>query len=68
MRLEIYPACLDCPFSAFAFDKVMRSYGDEVLGFHATYEGVTRCGHLPICNRVEGQQMITADMFEGGKR
>ena len=59
MKLEIYPACLDCAWRGLRVDTIHASSG--------TYD-VEVCDKAPVCKRIVGQRAIAPDgADEGGE-
>lgn len=59
MKLEIYPACLDCAWRDLRVDTIYASRG--------TYD-VEVCDKAPVCKLIVGQRAIEPDgAAEGGE-
>lgn len=57
MKLEIYPACLDCAWRDLRVDTIYASSG--------TYD-VEMCDKVPVCKLIVGQRMIAPEDYADG--
>lgn len=58
MRLELYPACIECVFVNLEKQTVYKAVKDVFDDYVQTKCDVIECIHAPVCVRIQNQKKI----------
>lgn len=61
MRLNVWPACIECCFIKLEKDRITKSLRDCFGDLQPVTVDVIECVHVPVCSRIMGQDRIEGD-------